>query len=150
MDIVIYTNGHSVKTDDDRKSGCAIVLSTFDQYDRVANREIGVAVNNMTKAQAELNAIRMALLSVKRIYESTANITLYCSANILKQYLNNGGAKYQEICTEINTLKEKFKSVRIKKFVPSDKNVDICKELAKKCAEDQLDYDSYTRVELNQ
>ena len=150
MDITIYTNGYSVKVDDDRKSGCAIVLSTSDQYNRVANREIGVATNNMTKAQAELNAIRIALLSIKRIYESTADIVLYCSANILKQYLNNGGAKHQEICAEINVLKEKFKSVHIKKFIPSDKNVDVCKELAKKCAEDQLDYDSYTRVELNQ
>lgn len=126
-----------------QKAACSAILRYTDDFNRSSSREISFALGNSTKNQADLQSIRLAILSVRRKFRSEP-IFLYHNS-----YYGNGILEERDKKRMVNQdlILEVFKAIDScskLKIIKSESGFENAIELAKSTANTQKSIDSGT------
>lgn len=142
--IQIYCSAVSITLEyQARLSGCGIILKVLDDEKIINTRELAFALGSSDLQLAQIQALRLALSSIKpgnRNYNSVTYVDNEMVIDILnKQYIID---RYAEVIEQLHKWFNSYKSMRIVVTNPNDPDSIRANEIATNAANKQVHYDS--------
>jgi ribonuclease HI len=104
-------------------AGCGIIVVFTDDHDRVQSRTFSYGLGNSSQSLAGLQAIRLALASVKSSFRSNTSVLHTTSSHVIQVLCHQGGS--QEHPDEIVEARKWFGYYNDISVVLEDRNHDL-------------------------
>ena len=148
MEVIIYAFGVCLSPGRPTQQASAVLLlSSVDTIGRKASRQIAIPLAGSSKMQADLQSIRLGLMSLERSARRTSKIVLKVSNKaVIEKLKTDEKSKDGQLVAETNKWIKMCPNLAIEVVDRTDPQVLIGLNLAKDCASYQKPFDTKTTM----